>query len=123
VTGFTPLGKIRTRFDIAIEFVHRARVVAEYRGPLVRAPMTDHQSDLALSLNILPFESQFQLAFIRQYFVGRALNLKQDDAARLANETDNRVGACPLSARAARRMVINLLADFEGVDWSGHPAA
>jgi hypothetical protein len=69
---------------------------------------------------LFPLKRQLQFTRLGQLFAACALNLEQDDAARLANQTDDGVRASPL---AASWMVINLLADLKGVNGSGHPAA
>ena len=70
---------------------------------------------------LFPPECQLQLAFVCQLFAGRALDLEQDDAARLPDQADNGVRTGSLSTRGTSGVVVNLLADFEGVDWSFHP--
>ena len=62
-----------------------------------------------------------QLAFVCQLLSGFALNLEQDEAAGLPDHADDRVRAGPLSARKTSAVVVDLLADPEGVDWSFHP--
>ena len=44
----------------------------------------------------------------------------ENDAARLPDQADNGVRSGPLSTRGTSGVVVNLLADFEGVDWSFH---
>ena len=51
-----------------------------------------------------------------QLLAGPALNLEQDDAARLPDHADDGVWARALSARKTFRVVVNLLADLESVD-------
>ncbi len=66
-------------------------------------------------------KNQLQFAFMCQLFAACALNLEQDGAARLPDQADDRVRASSLSTRGTSGVVVDLLADFEGVDWSCHP--
>jgi hypothetical protein len=66
-------------------------------------------------------KNQLQFAFMCQLFAACALNLEQNDAARLPDQADDGVRPRPLSARETSGVVVDLLADFKSVDWSLHP--
>jgi hypothetical protein len=66
-------------------------------------------------------QSQTEFARWRQLFALRAGDPIKGCAIRLSGYADDGVRACPISARTTSGVVVNLLADFEGVDWSCHP--
>jgi hypothetical protein len=66
-------------------------------------------------------KNQLQLAFVCQLLAACALDLEQNDAARLPDQADDGVRPRPLSARETSGVVVDLLADFKSVDWSLHP--
>ena len=65
-------------------------------------------------------QCQLEFTFVRQLLVLRILDAIQDCVARLSDNTDNGVGPCPRSARQTAGMMVNLLANFEGVCGSFH---
>jgi hypothetical protein len=62
-----------------------------------------------------------QLTFINYLFARSALNAIPDCAARLPEQADNGVRAGPRSTWHATAMVVDLLADLEGMGGFCHP--
>jgi hypothetical protein len=92
----------------------------ERRGPLFLKDAA--QAADVVGAFLFPLERQLQLALVRQLFSGFALDSIEHRAARLPSHANHGKWTCPLYGRASCRMVINLLADFEFMGGSFHPA-